>query len=67
MTASKGITIRFSAKLFEAIQKYADARGKKFGAVVAETCEQKLIKHEPTLADRVEVLEQKVCEIESKI
>lgn len=67
MAANKGITIRFPPKLFEAIQKCADARGKKFGAVVVETCEQKLIKHEPTLADRVEILEQKVCEIESKI
>jgi hypothetical protein len=67
MAESTGKTIRFPRKLLEAIQKCADARDKSFSEVVVETCEDRLVKHEPTISDRVGILEQKVCEIEGKI
>jgi predicted DNA binding CopG/RHH family protein len=67
MAESRPITIRFPKQLFEAIKKCADARGKDFSKVVVETCEERYTKHEPTIADRVKVLEQDVNEIKEKL
>jgi hypothetical protein len=66
MAESRPITIRFPQKLFDAIKKCADARGKDFSKIVVETCEERYTKHEPTIADRVKVLEIKVGNLENK-
>tara|TARA_R110000868_G_scaffold48030_1_gene156675 strand:- start:1058 stop:1258 length:201 start_codon:yes stop_codon:yes gene_type:complete len=66
MAESRPITIRFPQRLFAAIKQCADARGKSFGEVVVETCEERYTKHEPTIADRVKVLEEKVNKLEDK-
>tara|TARA_R110000868_G_scaffold61920_1_gene187693 strand:+ start:2720 stop:2914 length:195 start_codon:yes stop_codon:yes gene_type:complete len=59
-------TIRFPEFLESAIQKCAEARGISFSKVVVETCEERYTKHEPTIADRVKVLEEKVNKLEDK-
>lgn len=67
MAESKGITIRFPQNLFDAIKKCADARGKGFGSVVVETCEERYVKHEPTIGDRVRALEKEISEIKARL
>jgi hypothetical protein len=67
MAESQGITIRFPKQLFDAIKRCADARGKKFGTVVIETCEERYVKHDPMLSDRVTKLEQQVSDIEARL
>lgn len=66
MAESRPITIRFPQKLFDAIKKCAESREKSFGEVVVQTCEERYTKHEPTIADRVKVLEEKVHKLEEK-
>jgi hypothetical protein len=67
MAESKGITIRFPQALFSAIEKCAAARGKSFAKVVVETCEERLVKHAPTIGDRVRALEQDVLELKEAL
>ena len=66
MAESRPITIRFPKMLFDAIKQSANARGKSFGEVVVETCEERYTRHEPTIVDRVKVLEEKVLKLEEK-
>jgi len=67
MAESRPITIRFPKRLFDSIKQCADAKDKSFGEVVVETCEERYTKHEPTLANRVATLEQKISDIEAYI
>ena len=67
MAESKGITIRFPHELFTAIAKCASARNVPFAKVVVETCEERLVKHAPTIGDRVRALEREVSELKAAL
>ena len=58
-------TIRFKQPLHDAIQACADARGKDFSKIVVETCEERLLTHEPSITAWIESIEKRVEALEN--